>query len=273
MRRFILSVLIAISLLYILLMGFFWLFEPSFIFFPDYPSRKLQSVAVPHEDIYLTTVDGVSLHGWIIRSEHPSTVWMIMFHGNAGNISGREEYYVGMRALGMNVVAIDYRGYGKSGGKPNEAGLYKDAIACYDFLIREFRVDANRIVVFGHSLGSAVASYLAAERSVGALIVEGALTSVAEMGQELYPFLPVRLLVCNTFDSMTHMGRISCPVLFLHAREDEIIPIKHGRRLYERVEAEKSFVELSRHHNDAFLDAAYFPAVQNFLRTQNLLEE
>jgi fermentation-respiration switch protein FrsA (DUF1100 family) len=198
-------------------------------------------------------------------------LWLLICHGNAGNLSefDRPVHYAGLRRLGLNLLAFDYRGYGESEGVPTEAGLSQDADAAYRYLREQRGVPADRIIVFGHSLGSAVAVDLASRVPVGGLIVEGALTSVVERGQELYPYIPVRWIAGTRFASIDKIARVTVPKLFLHATGDEVIPLAHGRRLYQAASAPKTFVELQGGHGDAFdLDSAnYFGSIERFLRS------
>lgn len=218
-----------------------------------------------------TTSDGVRLVGWMAADPAPgdSALWLLAFHGNGGNVSsaGRPEHYRALRALGLNLLTFDYRGYGESEGWPSEAGLYRDADAAYDYLRRVLGVPPERIVLYGHSLGSAVAVDLASRHPAAGLVLEGSFTSVPDVGQRVYPFLPVRLLARNRFDSGEKIARVAIPKLFLHARRDDVIPFRLGQRLYRMAPGPKRFVELRGGHNDAYdVDsAAYFGAIREFI--------
>jgi fermentation-respiration switch protein FrsA (DUF1100 family) len=219
--------------------------------------------------VRLTASDGVRLVSWAMPVDGGSGHWLLICHGNAGNISeaGRPYHYAGLRALGLSLFAFDYRGYGESEGAPTEDGLYRDADAAYHYLRDSLRVPPERIVLFGHSLGSAVAVELASRLPAAGLIVDGALTSVVERAQELFPYAPVRWIAASRYPSIERVGRLTIPKLFLHARDDEVIPIAHGRRLYEAAAPPKRFVELRGTHGDTFdVDsAAYFGAIGRFV--------
>ena len=180
---------------------------------------------------------------------------------------GRPAHYAGLRALGLNLLAFDYRGYGESEGKPTEPGLYADATAAYRYLRDVLHVPPGRIVLFGHSLGSAVAVDLATREPAAGIVLDGALASVVGRAQEVYPFVPVRWIARSRYASIEKIGRLRIPKLFLHARADEVIPFAHGRRLYEAAAEPKTFVALRGGHGDAFdLDSAtYFGAIRAFL--------
>jgi fermentation-respiration switch protein FrsA (DUF1100 family) len=230
------------------------------------PPRELD---LPVERVEIRTDDGVTLVAWVIPSEHSSDPWLLICHGNGGNISeaGRPFHYAGLRGLGLNLLAFDYRGYGESEGKPTEPGLYRDAEAAYRYLRDTLDAAPDRIVIFGHSLGSAVAVELAGRVPASGLILDGALTSVTDRGQELYPFVPVRWIAGSRYAAIEKIGNLRLPKLFLHARGDEVIPIAHGRRLFEAAPPPKEFVALEGGHGDAFdVDSAtYYGAIRTFL--------
>jgi fermentation-respiration switch protein FrsA (DUF1100 family) len=220
--------------------------------------------------IEITTEDSVRLVGWRMGDPGASAArWLLMFHGNGGDIShgGRQEHYAALRELGLNLLTFDYRGYGESEGEPSERGVYRDADAAYAYLRDSLGVPADRILIFGHSLGSAVAVDLASRVPSAGLILEGAFTSVPDVGQRTYFFVPVRLMARNRFDAAEKIARVSAPKLFLHATADEVIPFDLGERLYELAPGPKHFVRLDGGHNDAYSadSAAYFGGVAEFL--------
>lgn len=265
--------LVAISL-YVGLLVLLRVFEPRLVYFPGLERTLVPppaSLHLPVERVQFTTQDGVRLVGWIMPA-HADDFWVLICHGNAGNLSqfDRPKHYAGLHRLGLNLMAFDYRGYGESQGVPSESGLYRDADAAYHYLREKQSVPADRIILFGHSLGSAVAIDLAARVPSAGLIVEGAFTSVIHRGQELYPYIPVRWIAASRFASVDKISRIQVPKLFLHARRDEVIPLSHGRRLYAAAAPPKTFVELEGSHGDAFdVDSAtYFGSIDRFVRGQ-----
>ena len=225
------------------------------------------------ERVEIPSSEGVTLVAWVIRAPARETAgrWLLICHGNAGNLSdaGRPEHYAGLRALGLNLLAFDYRGYGESGGAPSEAGLYRDAEAAYGYLRDTLEVPPARIILFGHSLGSAVAVELATRVPAAGLVLDGALISVIARAQEVYPYVPVRWVARSRFASIEKIGRVGIPKLFLHARQDDVVPIAHGRRLYDAAPFPKTFVALAGGHGDAFEadSAVYFGAIARFLET------
>lgn len=259
-----------VTLLYGGLMGIMAALESKFLFFPDYPTRVVSppeaSLRLEYRVVKLGTEDHVRLSGWLVPSEADRGV-IIFFHGNAGNIGDRVHRYVELNKLGYGVLAVDYRGYGDSEGVPDESGLYKDALACYRYVADTLGTPATRIVLYGQSLGSAVAVDLATRVTHAALVVEGAFTSAADRGQELYPFLPVRWMMRNRFDSLKKIPGIRTPKLFIHARDDEVIPVSHGRKLFEAATEPRTFVEVRGGHNDCeIVDAGHmYSSLRQFL--------
>jgi fermentation-respiration switch protein FrsA (DUF1100 family) len=247
--------------------------EGRLIYFPGQQRSLIPpppGLGLPVQRVEIPTEDGLTLVSWLIPADsNPVGLWLLICHGNAGNLSefDRPVHYAGLRQLGLGLLAFDYRGYGENRGVPTEQGLYRDANAAYRYLREKVGVPADRIVVFGHSLGSAVAVDLASRVPTAGLIVEGAPTSVRQRGQELYPYIPVRWIAGTRFDSIDKISRVLVPKLFLHAIGDEVIPLAHGRRLYQAAPPPKTFVELRGGHGDAFdVDSAtYFGSIQRFL--------
>jgi uncharacterized protein len=257
------------------------IFEESMIFFPDPdPSGFWDSEAVSNgtgttiEECYFATDDGERLHAWWCRPEAPgapasATTEMVLlwFHGNAGNLSQRAGLMLELASIPTQVFIVDYRGYGRSTGKPNEKGVYRDARAAWRYLREDGGVDADRIVILGKSLGGAVAVDLAAEVEPAGLIVESSFTSVPEMASHHYPFIP-RWLVRTKMDSLSKIGGVGCPVLVVHSPADEVVPFAHGERLFEAAPGDKRFLEVpGAGHNELWLvgGSGYFDVLREFL--------
>lgn len=242
--------------------------EQRLIYFPERTLAATPSQhGLPYEEVWLTTDDGVRLHGWFLPSKQPSGLTLLFLHGNAGNISHRFEKYAIFNELGLDVLALDYRGYGSSGGVPDEHGTYLDAQAAYLHLLQQRGVTAQRLVVYGESLGAAVAVDLASRRPTGGVILEEGFTSAPDAAQEVYPYLPVRWLIKTRYDTLGKIGRIHAPLLILHSRDDEFFPMRHAQRLLAAAAAPKQLVELHGGHNEAFLlsEQVYRDALQHFI--------
>jgi uncharacterized protein len=231
----------------------------------------------PYEQIDVPRSDGARQFAWIMRSRDADDgTWVLFLHGNAATIAARVNiaHYSELRRLGLNVMAPEYRGFAGLDGVPTEAVLAEDARAAYDYLRTTRQVAASRIVIYGWSLGAAVAVGLASETEQGAVILEGAPASLVDIGQRRYPFFPVRLLMRNPFESVQRIRRVRAPILFLHSPEDAVIPIQEGRRLYDAAAGEKTFIEVRGGHVDATnLDTErFYGAIRAFLAAHRLAE-
>jgi fermentation-respiration switch protein FrsA (DUF1100 family) len=194
----------------------------------------------------------VRLHGWYLPTADARGT-LLFLHGNAGNVSHRLDSLRIFHDLGLAVLIIDYRGYGRSEGKPSEQGLQQDALAAWNHLVDVRGETPARIVVFGRSLGASLAAWLAAHRPVAGLILESAFISVPELAAELYWWLPARRLARLRHDTLNAVARVQAPVLVAHSPDDEIIPYRHGRALYEAAPSAKQFLQLRGDHNSGFL--------------------
>ncbi len=249
------------------------LLDRYFIFFPE--SELLATPGdhgLAYEDVWIDTSDGVRLHGWLVRpsiSGDGSTRVLLWLHGNSGNIGHRAAAVAAMaRGLGAPVMIIDYRGYGRSEGSPAEEGLYRDAEAAFDHIAARPEFSGSSIVVFGRSLGAAVAVELATRRQVEALVLESPFTSVSEMARLQNRFLPSRLLVRARFDNLAKMPEVRAPVLVFHGTDDEIVPVDMGRRVYEEAPGRKRlFLLEGAMHNDPHHEpgAPYYSVLREFL--------
>lgn len=224
----------------------------QFIYFPE---REVittpKEIGLSYEDVHIQASDGTKLHGWLIGDPTFKRT-VLFFHGNAGNISHRLDRLRSFGECPARFFFLDYRGYGKSEGTPNEEGLYLDAKAGYEFLLKK-GVDTQDIVVFGESLGGAVAIELASTHSIGGAILESTFTSLSELAQQVYPFVPSSM-VPNQYDSIGKINRIEAPLLIIHSTQDEIVPFSMGERLFKAAKAPKKLVKIEdTGHNDVYL--------------------
>ena len=246
--------------------------ERKSIFFPMRDMENTPSeVGLDYEDMWFFSSDNKKINAWVIPSEGARHT-ILFSHGNAGNISHRLDKIVMMNGLGLNVFIFDYRGYGKSEGVPSERGLYRDARAAYKCLMESKGIVPGHIVLYGESIGGAVAVELAASEKVGALITEEAFTSVKDMAQMAFPLVP-SFILSSKFDSLAKIGNITCPKLIIHSPDDEIVPFSQGERLFAAAGDPKTFLKLRGGHNTAFWDSAekYKEGIKSF--TQGLSEK
>ena len=249
-----------------------------------YPVRSITAtpaaLGLAFEDVFIKTQDNVTINAWLVKSSsrrEPTGTQrgtLIFCHGNAGNIGDRLEKILLFHQMGLNILIIDYRGYGKSQGQPSEAGIYKDAVAAYDYLLTRQDIDRSRIIGYGESLGGAVAVDLGTKRNLAALIIDSSFTNAADMAKTIYPFIP-SFLLGTKLDSAAKVRAVTIPKLFIHSRADEIVPFRLGERLYQAAAQPKEFLELSGGHNDTPVDAQEKMAreIVTFLRRHNVITQ
>jgi len=229
--------------------------ENKMIFLPSkYPNGvwRPDLYDVDVENCSFESADGVKLHGWF-ASNPAAKQTMLWCHGNAGNISDRLQNLARFAELPVNVFIFDYRGYGKSQGKPDEKGVYLDAEAAYDFLVRDKGVEPQNIVLFGRSLGGAIAVELASKRTCGKLIVESTFTSISDMAKIMFGSFSLNWLFKSRFDSASKIGQLRVPVLILHGNKDQIVPFALGKKLFEAASKPKTFFAIEgADHNDTW---------------------
>ncbi|MBT7616819.1 MAG: alpha/beta hydrolase [Calditrichaeota bacterium] len=241
--------------------------EPKLIFFPEKQmSQTPENIGLVYESLMLPSSNGVKIHGWFVPSENAKAT-IIFCHGNAGNISHRMDSIRMFNEMGLSVFIFDYQGYGKSEGKPTEKGTYQDAQAAWDYLVKDRKTNPEEIIIFGRSLGGAIAAWLAKENTAGALIVESTFTSIAAVGQRMYPIIPVKLISSIKYNTMKHLKQVRVPVLVVHSPDDELISFKYGQQLFDSANEPKHFLEIKGTHNDGFLMSGenYVDGIKGFL--------
>ena len=237
------------------------------------PYRQLESngseLGRPFEDVHFQTSDGVGLNGWFFPADADSSrkhLIYLLCHGNAGNISHRLEHCAALLETGASVFIFDYRGYGRSQGRPGEEGTYRDAQAAHQWL-RQKGFAATNIIALGESLGGGVASELALRESLGGLVLQSTYTSIPDVGAELFPWLPVRWISTIKYDTRSRLPRIKVPLIVMHSREDGLIGFPHAEKNFAAANEPKMMWEISGGHNQ-FLEgdrALYLEGLNKFL--------
>jgi fermentation-respiration switch protein FrsA (DUF1100 family) len=240
--------------------------QRALLYFPDRTRTAPAAAGLPQaEEIVLATSDGESVIAWHVapRADKPVVLY---FQGNAATLRERAMRFGTLVADGTGLVALSYRGYGGSTGRPSEAGLLRDAEAIYAFAAARYA--AERLVPFGESLGTGVAVALAAEHEVGKVVLEAPFTSAVDIGAALYPFLPVRLMMKDRFRSDERIGKVTVPVLVLHGARDRVVPIAYGERLYALIAAPKKFVRFPEGNHSDLDSYGAQAAVREFLMSK-----
>ena len=258
--------------------AYMWVNQEYYIFMPQ---REISQTPADHnlafEDLYLPVSSdnngGIErMHCWWIPTDQPTGRYLIYLHGSALNIGANVNHARRFKDLGFSVLLISYRGYGRSEGNfPTEAQVYTDAEAAWDYLVDQKGIRPGKIFIYGHSLGGAVAINLAvAQPEAGGLIVEGAFTSITDMGRQhaLYRLLPIDLITHQRFDSISKIKCLKMPVLFMHGTEDRVVPFEMSRQLYETAPYPKRLKLIlgGGHNNSARMGGAeYLNTVREFI--------
>lgn len=250
-----LQVLISVAIAYACVLALVFVFQSRLVYYPQI-GREIavtpQAYGLAFESLQIATEDGENLHAWWVPAAGARGT-VLIFHGNAGNISHRLDYLLMFSRLGYSTLIVDYRGYGTSTGSPSEDGTYRDAVAAWRHLTEGRGIRPADIVIFGESLGAAVASWLAARHAPRALVLTSTFTSAADLGAQVYWFLPVRLISRFRYDNLANMTAIRSPLLIAHSRDDDIVPFAHGQKLFAAANEPKQFLEMRGGHNDGFI--------------------
>jgi hypothetical protein len=209
-------------------------------------------IGLEYQNVWFEAQDGVKLHGWFLPHENAKAS-LLFCHGNAGNIGWRLESLRQFHSLEINVFIFDYRGYGKSEGWLSEKGTYLDGQAAYDWLKQ--KTPDKPLILFGRSMGTAIATDIAVHNPAAALIFESGFTSITDMGKELFPFLPVSLINSIQYNSLSKIADIDMPILVIHSKEDDIVPFHQGKAIYEKAQQPKEFYTMNGTHNEGHFDS------------------
>jgi len=252
-KRLLAMILVTIAAGILIIVVTLRVIENRLIYFPPrYPQGfpPPQIVEREVEDVWLLTEDGVRINAFY-RSNPASKQVLLSFHGNAENIGYGLDQMRTLAGIGVNILAVDYRGYGKSEGKPDEAGVYRDADAAYDYLIEQRHFRAEDIFIYGHSLGGAVAVNLAARQPCGGLIVQSSFTNARAMARRVFGLPLIDYVVKSRFDSLQKIRHVHAPILIVHGTRDEVVPFEMGQQLFRVAPEPKRFypVEGAGHNN------------------------
>jgi len=262
------SVIVVIIITYLLSAIYKYITQSYHVY---YPKKEITStpfdIKLYFEEIIFSSSDGIRLSGWFVPARNHKGV-MLFLHGSGGNISSRLtfiDYF--NRKLGLSVFIIDYRGYGKSEGRPNEIGTYLDARAAWEYLAVSRKIKPGEIIIFGRSLGGSIAAWLAKEVKARALILDSTFTSIKDIAAELYPYLPVRRFFKFNYPTIDYLKDTSQPVLIIHSSEDDYIPFSHAVKLYNAAKEPRQFLKIMGLHNNNYIksEEIYLEGIKSFI--------
>ncbi|MEA3491934.1 MAG: alpha/beta hydrolase [Campylobacterota bacterium] len=267
-----LRVMLTLISAYVVVLVLVFLFQSRLIFFPMHSvDMTPKNIGLDFEDVRLQTKDGIVISAWFIPSQEQKGL-LLFCHGNAGNISHRLESIRIFHDLGLSVLIFDYRGYGQSEGVISEEGSYLDAQAAWEYLVEDRHIDPSEIIIFGRSIGGAIATQLATKKEAAALILESSFTSITDLGAQLYPYLPIRFLSRYDYDTSSRLKQIHTPLLIIHSPDDEVIPFTHAKLLYDSANEPKELLEITGDHNAGIFISGehYIDGIDRFLSLYKL---
>lgn len=242
------------------------------------PFRKIHAtpaaLKLDFEDLTLKSTDKVTINAWFVPAKKASQT-ILYCHGNGGNLSNYLGPIASFHSMGCNVLALDYRGYGKSSGTPSEKGFYDDAKTAWTYLVETRKIPPEQIIVVGWSLGGAVAAQLASTQKPGGLILESSFTQVRDMARVRMPFIPEGAAILdevrNEFATLEYVTRIHCPLLVIHSSQDRMVPFAQGQAIFKAAPDPKTFLKVTGSHNGGCVnDPKYFPGIRTFLESVRL---
>jgi fermentation-respiration switch protein FrsA (DUF1100 family) len=243
-----------------------YIFQRNFLY---YPFGKILIIPEDFQELELKTLDNTDIYAWYSPPQKGQKT-ILYFHGNAGNLAGRYDR-LGKFATQYGVLAISYRGYAKSKGKPSQDGFFQDADSAFEFL-KSKNISSKDIILFGESIGSAVAVNLASKDDFYALILEAPFSSILSIAQKTYWFLPISLILKDRFESDKVASKVTAPVLIMHATKDYIVPFEEGKKLYELFNSRKKFVTIDGNFHIALTGDYLMRQIAEFLPEKNNLE-
>lgn len=264
----IIAIVVVIAATYLFSALYKFLNQSSFVY---HPKKEIvatpDSIGLNFQDIIFKASNGNDLSGWFVPVKKSKKV-LLLLHGNGGNISTRLnflDYFC--KQLKISTFIIDYQGYGKSQGRPNETGTYLDAKAAWDYLTGFMKIERGDIIIFGRSLGGPIASWLAGKVDPGALILDSTFTSIKDIAAHIYPLLPVKKIFRFDYSTISHLKKIRCPVLVIHSREEDYIPFSHGEKLFEAANEPKYFLEIKGTHGNNYIESKkdYLEGIGSFI--------
>ena len=249
---------------YIALLGMMYVFQRKLIYFPLKTRPFLGNLTRIYTEVQTQTENHLVLTHWYAKRGRP---YVVVLHGNAGNIEGRAYKFNFLVDEGYSVLLVSYRGYGDNPGQPTEQNLISDSALALEWLFKKEGISSKEVILFGESLGSGVAIALAVQYSVKGLIFDGAFSSIVELGQSTYPFFPIRWMLKDTWDSIIRIRKVKSPILFIHSKKDAVVPFRFAQRLFQEANEPKKHIWLEHSgHNDNLEIEAVRQSIIDFIQ-------
>lgn len=255
LKRMLMSIIFIILGVYIGLTLLLFIMQDKMVYHPYKEiTATPDKLGLKYENVFFSTKDGIKLNAWFVHNGN-SKGTVLFCHGNAGNVSYFLDAAEAFNKAGLNCLLFDYRQFGLSEGSISEKGTYQDVEAAWNYLTETMKIEPDKIIISGRSLGGSVAAYMASKQNPAGLILESSFLSVPEMGADLYPFFPVKFLARIKHPTIKFLEKVKCPVLIIHSPDDEIVKFRHGKALFDNAPGKKEFVELNGDHNGCYMQS------------------
>jgi len=236
--KYLYLILSSIVIAYIVLIIFIYFYQRNLLYHPSENNYQSDKIQFDYDEIYIEVDEEIKLKSWLIEKDFKKYKTLVLFHGNAGHLSNRIYKLNELYKLDINILLISWRGFSGNRGSPTEQNLYKDAEAAIKWL-NEKKINNNQIILYGESLGSGVAVELGKKNNFSSIILESPFTSIENSAKIYYPYLPVRLLLKDRYDSIGKIKMITTPILIMHGEKDDVVPISMGKELFEKANSPK----------------------------------
>jgi uncharacterized protein len=267
-KNFLLQIIIAISLIYLSVLVFLFFFQRSLLYHPNENNYFNDKLKVDIEKIQIKTSDNINLLGWFHKKDLRKFKTIVYFHGNAGKLENRIHKLNHFKDMNVNFLIIAWRGFSGNSGKPTEQGLYKDGNSAIEWL-KNMGLDDKDIIIYGESLGTGIATQIAQNKKFAGLILETPFTSMVDTAKNIYPYIPVGLLLKDRYENDKKIKNINIPVLILHGEADQIVPFKMGKKIYEMANQPKySYFTKYDNHMMEYDEKLVF-ALKSFMKSLN----
>ena len=256
---------------YILLLSLVFFFQRNLLYHPsvdNYLKTEAAQEPTEIEKVKIKTNDVINLKGWFYKKDIKKFKTILFFHGNAGSLENRTYKLNHFKDLNLNFLIIAWRGFSGNKGQPNERGLYEDAKSALSWL-KEKGIEEKDIILYGESLGTSVAIEVAQDKNYGGVILESPFTSMANMGKKYYPFLPVKFLLKDKFESYKKINKIRIPVFIIHGKVDKIVPYAMGKKMYQLANQPKYFHSQEYGDHMVEYDTELLLALKKFIASLN----
>ena len=262
--KYLYLILSSLIIAYLVLIIFIYFYQRNLLYHPSENNYQNDNIKFNYDEIFIKVEEEIQLKSWIIRKDLKKFKTLVIFHGNAGDLSNRIYKLNELYKLDINILLISWRGFSGNKGSPTEKNLYADAKASIKWL-NEQGVKNSQIILYGESLGSGVAVEIGKENNFNSIILESPFTSIENSAKIYYPYLPVKRLLKDRYDSISKIKKINTPILIMHGKKDDVVPFSMGKELFEKANSPKYSYFTSDDDHMMEFNSSLLNEVKNFI--------